>query len=469
MLSTQHRVQSLPVLLANTQTIISNVRRPFPHTHFEKLTHSTGIRDAAITASTLVSFYSTNPSSYISSKHLSPILESYAYLSHTLQHTSNPSGTFSTNLSGLGEPKFHVSGSAFTESWGRPQHDGPALRALTLMAYLRAYNASHPTLWHREGGNKNPFADLYGASLPPNSIIKADLEYVARYWHEPGFDLWEEVSGLHFFTALREGAELAAAFGDWGAMSWYELQADSLRVELLPKFWSAKKGYLVASLDTPKRSGLDCGVLLGAIHGTDIGDEDARYAPYSDEVLVSLLELVRDQRKRFPINAAPLSAMTEDGEYDELAGVGIGRYPEDEYDGYGSRSEGGNPWFLCTASVSEVLYRTGSHIASTQILNVTSISLPFWSAILPSFNVGAGMVYKPGDSAYHGALKRLKSTGDSFLAVMRKHADGEGAFSEQFDRLTGYEQGARDLTWSYAAFLQAVKARNALIVEEKYR
>jgi len=179
-------------------------------------------------------------------------------------------------------------------------------------------------------------------------------------------------------------------------------------------------------------------------------------------VLVSLLELVRDQRKRFPINAASLSPMTEDEKNDELAGVGIGRYPEDEYDGYGSRSHGGNPWFLCTASVSEVLYRTASHIASTQILNVTSTSLPFWRAVLPSFNLGADTVYTSGDVVYHSALKRLKSTGDSFLGVVRKHADGEGAFSEQFDRLTGYERGARDLTWSYAAFLQAVRARQAL-------
>lgn len=338
------------------------------------------------------------------------------------------------------------------------------------MAYLRAYNTSHPTLWHREGVSKNPFADLYDASMPANSVIKADLEFVARYWREPGFDLWEEVSGLHLFTALvqyralREGAELAAAFGDWGAMKWYGLQADSLRAEMLPKFWSAEKGYLVASLDRPERSGLDCGMLLGAIHGTTIGDEDARYAPYSDEVLVSLLELVRDQRERFPINAVPLFPMTEDGQRDELAGVGIGRYPEDEYDGYGARSQGGNPWFLCTASMSEVLYRTGTHIASTQILNVTSTSLPFWHAVLPSFNLNAGTVYKPGDVAYHEALKRLKSTGDSFLGVVRKHANSEGALSEQFDRLTGYERGARDLTWSYAAFLQAVRARDALII-----
>src|SRR4051812_28309101 len=33
-------------------------------------------------------------------------------------------------LTGLGEPKFNVDGSAFTGPWARPQNDGPALRAI---------------------------------------------------------------------------------------------------------------------------------------------------------------------------------------------------------------------------------------------------------------------------------------------------------------------------------------------------
>ncbi len=54
--------------------------------------------------------------------------------------------------------------------------------------------------------------------MPPNSVIKADLEYVSKFWNETdGYDLWEESMGKHLFTAsvqlraLREGAELAGA------------------------------------------------------------------------------------------------------------------------------------------------------------------------------------------------------------------------------------------------------------------
>ncbi len=46
-----------------------------------------------------------------------------------LQTVSNPSGDLSDGR-GLGEAKYEVDGSAFTGGWGRPQRDGPALRAI---------------------------------------------------------------------------------------------------------------------------------------------------------------------------------------------------------------------------------------------------------------------------------------------------------------------------------------------------
>src|SRR5688500_16671266 len=35
----------------------------------------------------------------------------------------------SLSLDFLGEPKFQADGSAFNDPWGRPQNDGPAIRA----------------------------------------------------------------------------------------------------------------------------------------------------------------------------------------------------------------------------------------------------------------------------------------------------------------------------------------------------
>jgi glucoamylase len=425
-----------------------------------------GVRDAAITMDTLVDIYADDPSSSRASS-LTIILDAYTSLQRGIQHTSNPSGTLD-DLSGLGEPKFHVDGTPFTGSWGRPQRDGPALRALTLMHYLREYNASHPALWTSQA-SEDFFKPYYTVEMPPRSVIKADLEYVSHFWNQSGFDLWEEVEGLHFFTlmvsarGLREGSDLARSFGDRGAAEWYEEQAGYAE-NLLAKFWNAQKGHLVETLWS-KRSGLDCGLLLGSLHAlpTEGSADEAVYPPWSDEVLVSLLALTRDQRDRFPINSSPTEDHDDDVQEDAFEGTGLGRYPEDVYDGYGTSNRGGNPWFLCTSSAAEVLYRTASHVSVAGNLTITVNGLPFYESLLAtsSLDVDTG-TYGPSDALFHSILERLQMTGDQFLEVVKTHVDAEGSMSEQFDRVTGYMRGAEDLTWSYGAFLQAARARKVL-------
>ena len=415
-----------------------------------------GVRDAAITTSSLASIYASNPSSSLSSPILN-IMSAYTSLSYNIQHTTNPSGSFG-DLSGLGEPKFNVDGTPFTGAWGRPQRDGPALRALTLMKYLNAYNNTHPSLWSPTD-SRGQYKNLYTASMPPDSVIKADLEYVSHNWQSPGFDLWEEVNGMHFFTAmvqlraLREGTVVANLFGDPGAAGYYRQQADALS-SFIGGFWDNNKGHLIETMNSP-RSGLDCGILLGALHGTgtDYTADEGVYPPWSDEVLVTLLAFVTDQRTRFPVNSGAASSN------DPLAGVGVGRYPEDVYNGDGSSV--GNPWFLCTASVSGVLYRTASHAEQRASFAVTSRTLPFWQAVLPNTFSGPRPVAST-DPAFHPALQRLKNVGDGFLAVIRAHATAQGDLSEEFDGVTGYERGAANLTWSYGAFVDAVARRREL-------
>jgi len=411
----------------------------------------------------LVDVYADDPSSSLASR-LTTILDAYTSLQNNIQHTSNPSGSFD-DLSGLGEPKFGVDGKPFTGSWGRPQRDGPALRALTLMHYLREYNASHPSLWSSNQA-VDFFEPYYHASMPPNSVIKADLEYVSHFWNESSFDLWEEVEGLHFFNlmvsarSLREGSRLARSFGDHGAAEFYTEQAGYIE-NLLPKFWNRNKGHLVETLWS-KRTGLDCGLLLGSLHAlpSEESTDEAVYPPWSDEILISLLALARDQHERFPINSSPSEDQDDDAEEYALEGTGVGRYPEDVYDGYGTSKRGGNPWFLCTSSAAEILYRTASHFAVSSNLTITPLALPFYQSLLAtsSLDVAAG-TFGESDPVYHSIIERLKITGDAFLEVVKTHVDAEGSMSEQFDRVTGYMRGARDLTWSYGAFLGAVRAR----------
>lgn len=116
---------------------------------------------------------------------------------------SNPSGDFASGA-GLAEPKFNSDGSAFTGSWGRPQRDGPALRATALIAYAK---------WLVANGYTTTASTLVWP------VIQNDLNYVTQYWSQTGYDLWEEVSGYSFFTiaaqhrALVEGAALASQLG----------------------------------------------------------------------------------------------------------------------------------------------------------------------------------------------------------------------------------------------------------------
>lgn len=35
-------------------------------------------------------------------------------------------------------------------------------------------------------------------------VVRNDVNYVAQYWNETGFDLWEEVKGASFFTTAAQ-------------------------------------------------------------------------------------------------------------------------------------------------------------------------------------------------------------------------------------------------------------------------
>ncbi|KAF2143913.1 glycoside hydrolase family 15 protein [Aplosporella prunicola CBS 121167] len=463
-------------------TVLASPSRSHPNYYFQ------WIRDAAITMSTVTTLYARAPFSYLSTSVLLPTLEAYASLSAQLQRTPNPSGDFSfPDLPGLGEPKFHVDGSSFSENWGRPQRDGPALRATALMAFVRAWNESHPGAWEARGvskegeGNEGEdwFAPLYSPELPATSTIKADLEYVARHWRAyDSFDVWEEIQGRHFFTlmaqlrALREGADLAVRFGDHGAAAWYALQAGEAAQVLAREFWDEEVGWLRATRGgraERDRGGLDCATLLGAVWAnpaaptTDgAGLWPPVFPPHDDAVLATLRAMVLDMKARYPINGQHDGSTNADGAATAFGAAALGRYPEDAYDGYSSPGpDAGNPWFLCTAVGAEVLFLTAAHAEREGVIRATGRGRAFWSDVLCSSPSSFDEVVAINATSplFEHALARLRETGDGFLDVVRRHASKEGALSEQFGRWDGFEQGASDLTWSYGALLGAGWAR----------
>jgi len=52
----------------------------------------------------------------------------------------------------------------------------------------------------------------------------------------------------------------------------------------------------------------------------------------------------------------------------------------------------------------------------------------------------------------------MRDAGDAMLRAVIYHGDGL-ELSEQFDGVTGFEKSVKNLTWSYAAYLSAVRAK----------
>jgi glucoamylase len=58
------------------------------------------------------------------------------------------------------------------------------------------------------------------------------------------------------------------------------------------------------------------------------------------------------------------------------------------------------------------------------------------------------------------AAAALREAGDMMLRAVVFHSD-HYELSEQYDGTNGFEKSVRDLTWSYAAFLSALRAKTA--------
>lgn len=380
------------------------------------------IRDAALIMDIVVELY-LRASTPADKARFHTILVDFIDFSRRNQLTENPSGH-------LGEPKFMADGSAFTGPWGRPQNDGPALRAiaLTKLAFQ----------WLTEGKEALVREKLYRPELPANSVIKADLEFVSHRWKDSNFDLWEEIRGQHFYTrmvqrrSLIDGARLARLLGDPKAALWYEAQAKALEAKIAGH-WDPSKKILVATVERDggvdyKWSGLDTAIVLAVLHGET---KDGFFPPTDPQVLATVARLEETFAKLYPIN--------QNG----VAGIGIGRYPEDRYDGYTTSGQG-NPWVLLTAALAEYYYNVARGLEETGGFVVNDTNRVFYERL----DITDGTKFK-------SALAKLRAKGDEYLARIRYHGP-DGHFAEQFNRHSGFMQGARDLTWSYGAFVTAL-------------
>ena len=116
------------------------------------------------------------------------------------------------------------------------------------------------------------------------------------------------------------------------------------------------------------------------------------------------------------------------------------------------------PRFLCTSSASSIIYRTINHFTETARFEIDDTNLAFFTRIDPNAAKG---IYTPSNPEFFDYLGAMFKYADSFLNVIRWHATEEGRLSEQFNRYSGFQRGAKDLTWSYGSFIGAVEDRKA--------
>jgi glucoamylase len=225
------------------------------------------------------------------------------------------------------ETRVNPDGTLDISRWARPQHDGPPLRALTVLRWMR------------------------DAPLDPQlrgecaQLLREDLRFTRERWRQPCYDIWEEERGLHYFTlrvsaqALEEGADWLDAGGERAPAQGCRGEAGAI-LETLDGYWLADQGYYRSRvLEAGERSAkeLDIAVVLSALHARDDRDVHCVSDPRIQATLGALDAIFEAD---YPINHARPAAR----------GPALGRYRADRY-------YSGGAYYFSTLAAAELCFR----------------------------------------------------------------------------------------------------------------
>lgn len=110
-------------------------------------------------------------------------MEEYICSNAALQTVTNLCGSRTTG--GLGEAKFHINGAPFQGFWGRPQTDGPALRASVCIAHALILLDTNQSIEHLFA----PSAVNSDGQPGEIGIIGYDLAYILSQYDKESFEL----------------------------------------------------------------------------------------------------------------------------------------------------------------------------------------------------------------------------------------------------------------------------------------
>jgi len=116
----------------------------------------------------------------------------------------------------------------------------------------------------------------------------------------------------------------------------------------------------------------------------------------------------------------------------------------------------GNPWYLSTFAVAELLYDALLTWQSVGSIQVTTTSLAFFQQFSPSIDTGT---YSSTSPQYTRLISTITTFADGFIEIAANYTPSNGGLAEQYDKSTGKPLSAADLTWSYASVLTAGASR----------
>jgi glucoamylase len=369
-------------------------------------------RDSAITAMELAAAnMPTRPGEAVPQ----PLID-YVNFARTCQKNAQNNG-------GTGWASYTIEGQP-RPKWSA-QSDGPALQTLAILQILKAY----PQLDTQTRGTAQ-------------AVIADNVKYLLDVYQNPTTNLWEEQSGLSFFARsvqLRCFQEIKNNTNGVAVPAGIDTTITGLK-KALQDHWNGT--YYVT--------------LLPQI-GKD--NEDFPYDPNSDIVMASIYGAVSCTDPQLLATAAqirsyweahyPINATDQANTINGPMGPMVGRYPGDRYDGdVKDPVIGGHPWAPCTANFAQLYYMLAKFVSTNQkMLTIDSLSAPFFNQI----GIDA-------TTPLATAVLSLQNAGDMMLNALVYHSD-HLELSEQFDGTSGYEKSVSDLTWSYAAFLSALRAK----------
>jgi glucoamylase len=228
------------------------------------------------------------------------------------------------------EARVNPDGTLDISNWGRPQHDGPPLRLLAVLRWVRDVTLDDPLL------------------TAVAQLVRADIAFTRNRWRIPSVDIWEEENGHHYYT-LRVAAEALVNAAGWldrqgGASDAGEAQLcreDAQAItRMLDGYWLAEGRYYRSRvLEGGARSTkeLDIAVIFAAIHGAGAQPTHSVHDPRMHSTLARLEALFDAE---YPINHARPAGR----------GPAMGRYKGDVY-------YSGGAYYFSTLAAAEFCFR----------------------------------------------------------------------------------------------------------------